>query len=372
MEPGAVKLGDPKDPKRPDPPAQPQVTIVRSDTTTSFSRPIGNWLDPLLQRLRRTVAPGRAGHGTVSITGEHREWEVRETAPSVYRRVFAEAPVAIALLNGELRLVDANRELVRILGRTGEELRGSPVTVLAAPPYPARLALMSQKAAAGGGPVVVEHRYLRSDGSEGWARTSIRRIDTGDPSVSMVCTMEDITSDLRALEEQRREAELDPLTGLLNRRGGDRRLKTALERLAQSGPVAVIICDADGFKEVNDRFGHGAGDEVLLGMAGRLRAAIRTGDDVARLGGDEFIVVARVADEREAVAVAERCVRTVGRPFRAGGFGELPQQVTLSAGVAVAYPNGPVDAGSLVAAADRALYEAKAEGGNRWVLARGR
>lgn len=329
-------------------------------------------MERAVSRLRRLATLRRRGSLPLPMGRDERDWQVREAGQALYRRVFAEAPVAIALLDSELRIVDANRELVRIIGRTGEELRESPITVLAAPPYPARLALMSQKAATGGGPVVVEHRYLRSDGTEGWARTTMRRIDTGDPSVSMVCILEDITSDLRALEEQRREAELDPLTGLLNRRGGDRRLKAALERLAQSGPVAVVICDADGFKEVNDRFGHGAGDEVLLGLAGRLRAALRTGDDVARLGGDEFIVVARVADEREAAAVAERCVSTVGRPFRSGEFGELPQRVTLSAGVAVARPGGLVDAGSLVAAADRALYEAKAEGGNRWVLARSR
>lgn len=369
MEPGATRLGGPKDVRSADQPVEPQVAVVRPDTPVPAG-PKSPWSKRLARRIQLATRARRRRPPRLQIGRDDLDFDVRESSPSLYRRVFAEAPIAIALLDGELRIVDANRELVRILGRTGDELRSSPVTILAAPPYPARLALMSQKAATGGGPVVVEHRYLRSDGSEGWARTSIRRIDTGDPQVCMVCTIEDITSDLRALEEQRREAELDPLTGLLNRRGGDRRLKTALERMAQSGPIAVIICDADGFKEVNDRFGHGAGDEVLLGMAGRLRSAIRTGDDVARLGGDEFIVVARVADEREAASVAERCVRTVGRPFRAGDFGELPQQVTLSAGVAVAHPEGPVDAGALVAAADRALYEAKASGGNKWVLAR--
>jgi diguanylate cyclase (GGDEF)-like protein len=184
----------------------------------------------------------------------------------------------------------------------------------------------------------------------------------------MVAVVEDITSDQEALEQQKREAELDPLTGLLNRRGGDRRLRLALDQMAQHGPLAVIVTDADGFKEINDRFGHAAGDEVLSGIAGRLRSAIRHGDDVARLGGDEFIIVARVADEAEAQTIASRCVNTMAEPIRASRAGG-PQRVTLSAGLAVAYPGQSVSADLLLDSADQALYRAKAEGGNCWVMA---
>jgi diguanylate cyclase (GGDEF)-like protein/PAS domain S-box-containing protein len=287
----------------------------------------------------------------------------------VYRQVFAEAPVAIALLDGGLRIVDANTELLAMLGRDGRDLRGRAVEVLASPPHPARLALLARKALQGRGPVEVRHRYRRADGEEGWARTWIRRVDSRNPNVLLVCVVQDFTNDQMALEEQRREAERDPLTGLLNRRGGDRRLRAALEKMARSGPVAVIVCDADRFKAVNDRFGHAAGDEVLAGIAGRLRSAVRDTDEVARIGGDEFIVVARVADQEEAAAIADRCVRIASGPFRLGGPGIHPERVTLSAGVAIAYPGGPVEPGSLLAAADRALYAAKAEGGGRWMMA---
>lgn len=298
-----------------------------------------------------------------------RDLDDREAQSSVYRTIFDEAPVGMAMLDAHLRLMDVNRELARMVGRRRDQLLGSQVTVLASPPHPARLGLMARKAASGAGPVVVEHRYPRPGGAEGWARTSIRRIDTGDSSVALVCTLEDITSDQMALEEQRREAELDPLTGLLNRRGGDRRLRAALERMAESGPVAVILCDADRFKEVNDRFGHAAGDELLSGVACRLRAAIRAGDDVARIGGDEFIIVARVANEDEAAAIARRCVGTASQPFGFRSEGHPAEHVTLSAGVAVAYPGGPVEPRSLLAAADRALYAAKAAGGDTWKMA---
>ena len=293
-----------------------------------------------------------------------------ESHQSLYRAVFDGAPVAIALLDAQLCIVDANDELAKTLGRSARDLEGLPVDTLASRPQPARLALMAQKAALGAGPVVVKHRYRRADGTDGWARTAIRRLEGGDPSIELVCVIQDVTNDEMALEEQRQEAERDPLTGLLNRRGGDRRLRAALEKMAGTGPVAVIVCDADRFKEVNDRFGHAAGDELLAGMAGRLRRAVRSSDEVARMGGDEFVVVARVANEQEAAAIADRCVRIASGPFRLTSSGMRPERVTLSAGVAVAYPGGPVEPGSLVAAADRALYAAKADGGGCWKMAR--
>jgi diguanylate cyclase (GGDEF)-like protein/PAS domain S-box-containing protein len=306
----------------------------------------------------------RAGRGGRLLAG------LAEQEAPLYRAVFESAPVATALLDERLRIVGVNVAMEDLLGRRAAELRGADFSGLAAPPYPARLALMARKAASDDRAVVVEHRFQHADGSSGWARTSIRRIEAGDPSVVLVCCMEDLTSDRLALEEQRREAELDSLTGLLNRRGGDRRLRAALEKMVAMGPVAVIICDTDGFKEINDRFGHAAGDDVLVSIAGRLRSAIRQGDDVARLGGDEFILVARVSNDDEAEAIARRCVSTVAEPIRSAHFGDGPEQVTLSAGVAVAYPGGLADPDALVKAADRALYEAKAEGGNCWRLDR--
>lgn len=359
MDPGATKVGGPASRQSVD--GQPGTGGSRTRAAEAARRALERGVRGAIRATWRI----RASPAARAL----RDLDDRESRSSVYRTAFEEAPVGMALLDAQLRLVDVNRELARMVGSERDQLLGRAVTVLASPPHPARLGLMARKAASGAGPVVVEHRYPRPGGSEGWARTSIRRIDTGDPSVALVCTLEDFTSDQIALEEQRREAELDPLTGLLNRRGGDRRLRAALERMVESGPVAVILCDADHFKEVNDRFGHAAGDELLSGVASRLRAAIRAGDDVARIGGDEFIIVARVANEDEAAAIARRCVGTASKPFGFRSQGHPAEHVTLSAGVAVAYPGGPVEPGSLLAAADRALYAAKAEGGDTWKMA---
>lgn len=283
-------------------------------------------------------------------------------AVELYRAVFESAPVAMAVLDGDLRLVDGNARLAELLGRERHLFRSLSVADLAVADDAPRLAAAAEEAQRSAGrAVVVEHRYPAAAGGEGWSRTAIRTVGPGAHSDWAICTLHDLTKEQEALEQHRREAEQDALTGLLNRRGGDRRLTAALHRMVMSGPVAVIICDADGLKQVNDRYGHRAGDEALVDLARRLRRAVRSGDDVARMGGDEFIVVARVASVEEARSIADRCVRSVGAE---GGPDPASARITISAGVAVASPGEPVDASRLLAEADRCLYEAKRHGGN--------
>lgn len=283
---------------------------------------------------------------------------------ALFRAVFDRAPIGIAVLDPDRRIVDVNQELVRLTGENLESLRGRALAALAIPDDAERLdRAVADFQLRGDGPVAVEHRYRRPDGTEGWARTAIQTLQPAECETWLVCTMQDLTQDQQALEQQRREAEQDPLTGLLNRRGGDRRLTAALQRMVRAGPVAVIICDADGLKQINDSRGHRAGDQALVNLARRLRRAVRSGDDVARMGGDEFIVVARVDNVEEAEFIADRCVKTVGLPPEPG---DTPDRVTISAGVAVAFPGQPVDPERLLAAADGALYEAKRRGRNCW------
>lgn len=282
----------------------------------------------------------------------------------LYRAIFESAPMAVAVLDAERRVVDANTQLAEMLGRNAADIRSRPVGDLAVAEDADRVAAAASQAQRSAGQVVVvEHRYRAPAGAEGWSRTAIRSLSGAPCPGWTVCTLQDLTSDQQALEQHRREAEQDALTGLLNRRGGDRRLTTALQRMVMSGPVAVIICDADGLKQVNDRYGHGVGDEALVELARRLRRAVRSGDDVARMGGDEFIVVARVANPEEARSIAERCVRSVAATE--DGDPDAPR-ITISAGVAVAAPGESVEPGRLLAEADRCLYEAKRRGGNRW------
>ncbi|MGZ4706484.1 MAG: diguanylate cyclase domain-containing protein [Acidimicrobiales bacterium] len=132
------------------------------------------------------------------------------------------------------------------------------------------------------------------------------------------------------------------------------------------GHCAVLFADLDGFKEINDTFGHGIGDQVLAIIATRLQGAIRPGDVVARVGGDEFAVLCTDLDaDGEATVVAERLIEVVSHPIV---IGEVTAVVGLSIGIAFHDPAAEVEE-RLVDAADHALYRAKQTGKGRWVVA---
>jgi len=155
----------------------------------------------------------------------------------------------------------------------------------------------------------------------------------------------------------------DALTGLPNRLSFIDSLREALLRAAAAGtPVGVLFLDLDHFKLINDSIGHHAGDELLRAVAPRLRSHLRPGDIVARFGGDEFgILVDRLTDEEEAVAIAGRVADAFTEPYCMGGADHF---VTASIGIAVARPSSrePIDAEMLIRDADAAMYRAK-EGG---------
>ena len=159
----------------------------------------------------------------------------------------------------------------------------------------------------------------------------------------------------RHVEALRELAELDPLTGLLNRRGFEQGLD------GRRAPLALVICDLDHFKRVNDTLGHPAGDDVLRRFADLLRACTREDDAAIRLGGEEFALVLSGVGEREALAVAERLRREVANEFR-----EFPVPISVSVGIADSPSEG--DAEELVRAANRALYAAKRLGRDRCVV----
>lgn len=178
---------------------------------------------------------------------------------------------------------------------------------------------------------------------------------------------EDVT-DQRAWEARLEHiAHHDPLTDLPNRLLLNRQISAALEGLRRAGEFAALFCiDLDGFKGVNDLWGHTAGDGLLRAVGERLRGAVRAADSVGRLGGDEFVVLqAPIRHLREASSLARKIVSSVAAPF---DFQGSSLRIGASVGIALA-PNDAADAGSLFAKADAALYAAKREGRNRFRFA---
>lgn len=167
-------------------------------------------------------------------------------------------------------------------------------------------------------------------------------------------------------DEGKRSAALaltDELTGLPNRRAVLQRLDEEMERTGREGrPLSVILVDLDRFKRVNDGFGHGAGDEVLVEFARRLRSKVRSYDVVARIGGDEFLVLLPGVPQHDAVSIAER-LRDAVASAHFGADGGRAHGVTASFGVALLVA-GASESG-LLADADAALYLAKNNGGNQ-------
>ena len=171
----------------------------------------------------------------------------------------------------------------------------------------------------------------------------------------------------RAEEQRLHEALHDPLTGLPNRVLFFDRLDHAMRRQQREhAPLAVLFLDFDGFKAVNDRFGHAGGDRVLRLAAAAVASSLRAEDTVARFGGDELVVLSEhITGAQDAIVIAERILDTLRTPFPVDG-----EEVTLSASIGICL--APVEGRSreeLLASADRAMYLAKGAGPGRYVVA---
>ena len=213
-----------------------------------------------------------------------------------------------------------------------------------------------------------EWRIRRADGAYGYVDTVVMNLLSDERVHGIVLTARDI-DERRAFEEQlRHRAFHDPLTQLANRALFYDRIEHALAReLREDKTVAVLFVDLDDFKAINDDMGHGVGDELLVGVAGRLRGCMRSADTVARLGGDEFgILLEGVAGPNEVVQAAERILGRFSEPFIVHGETLM---MSLSVGIAVT-AEGDVGAGvdEMLRKADLAMYAAKRAGKRRWEL----
>lgn len=153
-------------------------------------------------------------------------------------------------------------------------------------------------------------------------------------------------------------ARFDPLTGLPNRLLLRESFQTSIRSFNGADQLAIHYLDLDGFKAINDQYGHPAGDKMLLEVARRLRSTVRADDVAARLGGDEFLLIQNVQHPDQAELLARRVSRQLSEPYLIDG---IEMRVTVSVGISLAPENG-VDLERLMACADAALYRSKARG----------
>ncbi len=286
-----------------------------------------------------------------------------------FEAMVRHASDVLIVLDARGRVTWASRSAAALLGadpvgRTRDEL----VEELHEDERDATLgALLERLALSDGQPIRLGARLRDRDGRQ--RHIDLVAVDlSDDPDVAgVVLTIRDTTERAVLEAELRRLAFTDTLTGLANRDLFTQRLEHALQRARRTGrPVAVLLCDLDDFKDVNDTLGHPAGDALLHEVGRRFAAVVRATDTVARLGGDEFAVVCEDLDAgRDAVVSARRLLAATEEPILIDGH-EL--RVGLSVGIAV--DDGQRSGEELLRDADVALYEAKAEGKHRWALHR--
>jgi len=264
-------------------------------------------------------------------------------------------------------LIYLNPAFERLAGYRAEQLLGRNCRILQGPDTdPAAVALLRERIAAG---QEVRTRLLnyRSDGTSWWNEVHLSPVrDSSGELTHYVGIQQDVTERMTAEQRLNHLAFSDALTGLPNRARLLRHLDLELSRATRSGTgVALLFCDLDGFKQVNDRYGHIAGDALLVALAARLRRVVRAEELLARYGGDEFLVVASgfPADASTTASVVRRIRTDLGGAFREPFA--LPSGHVLQMGASIgasAYPCDAHSVDSLLSSADREMYAVKATG----------
>lgn len=216
-----------------------------------------------------------------------------------------------------------------------------------------------------------EYRVIWSDGTIRWLRETGNVVKNAhDETIKMMGVVRDITEEKASASYLQHLAHFDPLTGLPNRLVLEERLSSALEQARNSNTrVALVFIDLNGFKTINDRYGHAAGDRVLVTMATRLKRVLRSTDTVARIGGDEFVVILQGLPQAgslqdEARVICQKIFVELSPPI---AIGSEHRHIGTSLGVAV-FPDHAPSMDRLIHIADLAMYEAKRSGNNQYRL----
>jgi diguanylate cyclase (GGDEF)-like protein/PAS domain S-box-containing protein len=298
------------------------------------------------------------------------ETAARETVASQRRYaqlVAMNSSDAVAVLDRSGRILHDSPLLAALVGREGDSTsQVDAAAYVSLLDVDAARDVFERSLALPGRTFETELRVRHHADRELWLATRIVNL-LDDPDVGgVVVNLHDITDRKAAEKELAHLAFHDGLTGLANRALFRDRVDHALRRRPRSGAdIAVVFLDLDGFKDVNDSLGHGAGDQLLTEVAARLTRVVRSGDTVARLGGDEFAILVEEPSDHlaEATGLAERILGSLASPIELDG-----RTVTVSTSIGIARSDDAATVTSLLRDADVAMYRAKATGGARWTL----
>ena len=327
------------------------------------------WLDAQLLVVERDHH-GLASRliATLSDSSERHDAEERQRLSS---SLFQHLHEGLLIADADLRVLDVNPAYTQILGASRQELMGSVPSILRpspADPLVRQQRLLMWSSLQGTGRWRGELVERRRNGEACTLQATISTVNDGDGKLRYhVLAISDITEQRLQRDRLERQAHFDELTRLPNRARLMEILAEAMTAADADGHLlTVCYLDLDRFKPVNDRFGHAAGDRLLVELAGRLRSALRSNefwsDAAGRLGGDEFVLLLRATTMEESRLAVERVLRVVAQPYVIDPAVD-PVLVTASMGATV-YPIDRSDADTLLRHADHAMYGAKQAGRN--------
>ena len=269
---------------------------------------------------------------------------------------FENAPIGMAVLTPDGVITACNPAMGRLLERDAADLVGGTFFDVTHPDDLAEVRDRCAEIQDDGAPVLRHDcRFVLPDERVIWVSVSTSRVPaTPERSAHLIMHIEDVSDRKRLEAELHHRALHDPLTGLANRTLLAERMREQLVRRGRHARAGhLFYLDLDGFKGVNDRFGHAAGDAVLTQLAQRIVALLRNGDVAARLGGDEFAVLCDDTEPQHAVSIAERLRMAAAEPFLVDG-----STIRLSAAVG-SCATDHTDPAALLREADRRMYEGK-------------
>lgn len=350
-----------------DPP--PVLMVTALDDEKSIERSYGaGAVDYIRKPLRWPVLKNRIRY----ILGSHRAKLELELLSRNYEMILDAAANGICGVDDQGRISYINPAALKMLGYSSEDVQGvdcREVFKISIPgtedfsedccPYFSHKDIKSTIC-------FDEARMLRKDGTSFPADFRSTPIRQGLRLVGGVLVFQDVTERQEAAELIRYMANHDSLTNLPNRNYFRRRLPQAISLAKRYGRIlCLLFIDLDRFKPINDRFGHGVGDIVLMQVADRLRTVLRTSDSVCRLGGDEFVILLESTEAVEgATLVAQKVIESLNEPIEAGDHICF---IGASIGISV-FPHDCEDAETMLRHADIAMYEAKKNGRNCWQL----